>query len=56
MVHDNSLQHAKLAQHTDRQVSLHYVVANQREYGHPWVLVALANGVEGHNFNLISLV
>jgi hypothetical protein len=35
VLHDNSLQPAKLAHHTDRQVPLHYVVANKRDNGRP---------------------
>jgi hypothetical protein len=31
VLHGNSLQPTKLAHHTDRQVTLHYVVANERE-------------------------
>jgi hypothetical protein len=42
MMHDNSLQPANLAQHTVRQVPLHYVVANQREFNPPKILVMLA--------------
>jgi hypothetical protein len=35
VLHGNSLQSAKLAHHTDRQVPLHYVVANKRDNGRP---------------------
>jgi hypothetical protein len=35
MLHGNSLQSAKLAHHMDRQVPLHYVVANKRDNNRP---------------------
>jgi hypothetical protein len=35
VLHDNSLQPAKLVHHTDSQVPLHYVVANERENDYP---------------------
>jgi hypothetical protein len=35
MLHGNSLQPTKLVHHMDRQVSLHYVIANEQEHGCP---------------------
>jgi hypothetical protein len=35
VLHDNSLQPTKLVHHTDRQVSLHYVIANERKHDRP---------------------
>jgi hypothetical protein len=35
VLHDNSLQPAKLAYHTDRQVPLNYVVAKEQDNDHP---------------------
>jgi hypothetical protein len=35
VLHDNSLQPAKLAYHTDRQMPLHYVVANEQDNDRP---------------------
>jgi hypothetical protein len=35
VLHGNSLQPAKLAHHTNRQVPLHYVVANEQDNGRP---------------------
>jgi hypothetical protein len=52
VLHGNSLQPAKLAHRTDRQV----LVANERDNGRPYVLVVLADGVESHTLDLIDLV
>jgi hypothetical protein len=42
--------------HMDRQVPLHYVVANERDNGHPKVLVMCADGVETHTLDFNGLV